>query len=228
MSANWDIFGDEQKAANGRPSAIGLLCVERGVVCQLAQHLLVAKSKLQGTGRDVGSPHWRELKERQDELLVRWLDIYFEAPCVFFVYVPSTSATSRLDLVAGAIERLEGDSRVLHGLDRKHTTLHLDYDNQDARELDMRLVRRFGLLRAFHWNDRGSPLLQLTDVLLGIAERDYTGRGFAKSACEDRRRRVVEHARQVFTRKRRNHVVAYEPSGETRTLLLETPDGHDP
>ena len=36
---------------------------------------------------------------------------------------------------------------------------------------NIELVREFGLLRAFHWDDRGSPLIQFTDLMLAICRR---------------------------------------------------------
>jgi len=222
VTANWDIFADEQKARDGSAAAIGLLCIERGVVCQLAQELIQRKTDIENrlSIRKLASPHWVEMKRHMDDVAIEWFDEFFTGPLSFFVYVPAPATVSRLDLVKAAIERLEADPRVPHGLHRSATTIHLDYDHQDARELDIELVRGFGVLRAFHWDDRGSPLLQLTDLLLGMSERLHTGRTLPPSDAEARRQRAISSARASFDKHgKKNLGVAYEPDGSLKHLL---------
>ena len=223
MTASWDIFGDEQKAADGGASGVGLLVVEAGVVCLLAQRLLSEKNQLEGVESKIGSVHWSKLQDREANLACRWLDVFFQAPLLFFGYIPvdeDVRSQPRLELVKQAIEQLEADSRVpAGGLDRSLTTLHLDYDNGDARELHRQLVRDFGLLRAFHWSDRDSVLLQLSDLLLGISEREWSGRAFGESKQEARKSRVFEYARKTAPGKH-PWVFCYEPTGGIRRLLV--------
>jgi hypothetical protein len=229
MAASWDVFGDEQKAADGGASGLGLLVVEAGVVCQLAQALLDEKNQLEGSGGRIGSVHWSDLRDRETDLGCSWLNRFFQGPLMFFVYVPVAAQASshpRLELVKQAIEQLERDHRVpAGGLHRGRTTLHLDYDNQDARELHLRLVREFGLLRAFHWSDRDSVLLQLADLLLGISERERSGRAFGESRREGNKQRLFdcarERARYYSARDKNNWVFCYEPTGGLRRLFVE-------
>ncbi len=228
MTAAWDIFGDEQKAADGEATGIGLLVVEAGVVGQLAQALLDEKNQLEGSGGRIGSVHWSDLRDREADLACRWLNRFFQGPLLFFVYIPvdeEIGSQPRLQLVKQAIEQLEADPRVPGGgLDRERTTIHLDYDNKDARELHLQLVRGFGLLRAFHWSDRDSVLLQLSDLLLGISERDRSGTAFGESRREANKKKAFdcarERARYYSARDKDNWVFCYEPTGGLRRLLL--------
>ena len=223
MSTNWDIFVDEQKAADGEASGIGLLVVEAGVVCQLDGHLLERKNQLEGSGGKIGSVHWSNLKNREADLACRWLDWFFHAPLVFFVFVPvgeDVGSQSRLELVKRTVEQLEGDHQVpAGGLQRGLTVLHLDYDQRDAKSLHQQLVWEFGVLRAYHLSDRDSALLQMSDLLLGISERGYSGRQFGESGGEARKRRVFEHAREKASCSR-PWVLCYEPTGGIRRLLV--------
>lgn len=223
MSSPWDIFVDEHKAADGRASGIGLLVVEAGVVDLLSHVFLTEKNQLEGSGGKIGSVHWSNLKDREANLACRWLDRFFNAPLVFFVYIPvgeDVGSQPRLELVKKAITQLEADSRVpAGGLHRSRSVLHLDYDNMDARKLYLQLVREFGLLRAYHWSDRDSVLLQLSDLLLGISEREHSRRGFAESRREATKNKVLEYAREIAVSSR-SWVFCYEPTGELRRLLV--------
>lgn len=226
MTTAWDIFGDEKKMPDGSAKGIGLLVLEAGVVCQFAQELTDEKTRLQGKGDRIGSVHWAALKDREADLACRWMDRFFQGPLMFFVYVPvGRKRSTRLDLVRQAIERLEKDPHIpAHGLHRGRTTLHLDYDNQDARELHLQLVLGFGLLRAFHWSDRDSPLLQLTDLLLGVSERERASRAATSSRADRRRQKVLDHARtrarQHAQMAKHNWVLCYEPGQALRRLLV--------
>ena len=228
MTASWDIFGDEQKAADGGASGIGLLVVRASVVGQFTQALLDEKNQLEGSGGRIGSVHWSNLGDREADLACRWLNRFFQGPLLFFVYIPvgeDVGSQPRLKLVKQAIEQLEADPCVpAGGLDRGRTTLHLDYDNRDARELHLQLVRGFGLQRAFHWSDHDSVLLQLSDLLLGISERERSGRVCAESRREARKNKVFECAREkadyYSARGKDNWVFCYEPTGGLRRLLV--------
>ncbi len=223
MASPWDIFADEQKAADGGASGIALLVVEAGVVGLLIHALLTEKNQLEGSGDRIGSVHWSNLKDREADLACRWLDRFFKTPLVFFVYIPvgeDVGSQPRLELVKQAITQLEADSHVpAGGLHRSRTVLHLDYDNTDARKLYQELVRNFGLLRAYHWSDRDSVLLQLSDLLLGISERERSGRGFGESRREATKHKVLECAR-ARAGLARNWVFCYEPTGGLRRLLV--------
>ncbi len=223
MSQKWDIFVDEKKAADGEASGIGLLVVEAGVVGQMSQHLLSRKNQLEGSSTRIGSVHWSDLKDLEAKLACEWLDKFFHAPLVFYVYVPvgeDAGSQPRVELVKGAVGRLEVDSQVpAGGIQRGRTALHLDYEGRDARWLHQRLVRDFGLDRAYHWSDRDSPLLQLSDLLLGISERDHSGSGFGESARETHKRRVFDHAREKASSSI-PWVLCYEPTGGMRRLLV--------
>ena len=228
MSTSWDIFGDEVKAPDGGASGIGLLIVKAGVVCQFTQKLLDNKNQLEGAEARIGSIHWSRLSDLEAKLACCWLNSFFQAPLVFFVYIPvDIGSQSRLELVKQAIEKLEQDYRVPdNGLSRSQTTLHLDYDNSDARYLHQQLVRDFGLLRAFHWSDRDAVLLQLSDLLLGISKSERSGQTFSSSKGDERKQRVIEYAREraVFysERGKDNWVFCYEPTGGLNRLLVKT------
>ena len=228
MTASWDIFGDEQKAADGGASAIGLLVVEAGVVCQLAQVLIREKDQLEGSAPGIGSVHWSDLGGREADLACLWINQFLRGPMQFFVYIPASGIVGslpRLELVKRAIELLEADRYVpAGGLERARTTLHLDYDNRDAKELHLSLVRNFGLLRAFHWSDRDSVLLQLSDLLLGISEREHSRRNFGQSNREARKSKVFACAKNKAVyyseRGKDNWVYCYEPAGALCRLLI--------
>lgn len=228
MSTSWDIFGDEVKAPDGGASGIGLLIVEAGVVGLFTQKLLDNKNRLEGSETGIGSVHWSSLSDRKAKLACCWLNSFFQAPLVFFVYIPvDIGSQSRLELVKQTIEKLEQDIRVPgNGLSRGQTTLHLDYDNSDARFLHQQLVRDFGLLRAYHWSDRDSVLLQLSDLLLGISKRERSGQTFGSSKGDKRKQRVIEYAREraVFwsEKGKNNWVFCYEPTGGLNRLLVTT------
>ena len=223
MASHWDIFVDEQKAADGEASGIGLLVVGAGVVVPFINALLAEKNQLEGSGGRIGSVHWTDLKDLEADLACRWLDRFFNAPLVFFLYVPvgeDVGSQPRLELVKQAIAQLEADSHVpAGGLHRDRTVLHLDYDNRDARELYVQLVLTYGLLRAYHWSDRDSVLLQLTDLLLGISERERFGRGFGESRREAIKHKVFDSAREKAVSSR-NWVFCYEPIGGPSRLLV--------
>ena len=225
-ASSWDIFGDEQKAADGEASSIGLLVVYAGVVAQFSQALLDEKNKLEGSSSKIGSVHWSKLSDREADLACRWLNRFFQGPLMFFVYVPvDIGSQPRLELVKQAIEQLEFDPNVpARGLDRSKAVLHLDYDHEDIRELHGQMVGNFGLLRAYHWSDRDSVLLQLCDLLLGISERERSGRAFTQSKGDTRRRKVFDYAHEraghYSARGKNNWVFSYEPSGGLRRLLI--------
>ena len=232
MVANWDLFGDEVKLG-GTVSAVGLLAIEAGVVPTLTAHLIrdldrVFNDHRDDTRREV---HWVDLDAVEKRIAEQWISTYYRAPMVFFLFIPSAwTRGNRLDLVRAAIQRLEGDPRVPYGLSRSQTTVHLDYDSFDVNELG-RLKREFGLLRAFPWDSHGSPLLQLTDVLLGLSNCLYTGELPKNTARGRNKLAVIQTARRQAAAHRRNFLFAYEPQG-IRLLLpspaLEFQDGEGP
>ena len=225
-ASSWDIFGDEQKAADGGASIIGLLILETSIATQFDQVLRDEKNKLEGSRGKIGSVHWSNLKNYEAKLACRWLNRFFQGPLMFFVCIPvDIGSQPRLALVKQAIEQLEADPQVpVGGLYRNKTTLHLDYDNQDARELHSQLVREFGILRASQGSDRDSVLLQLCDLLLGISERERSGRAFTQSKGDTRRSKVFDYAHEraghYSARGKNNWVFSYEPGGGLRRLLV--------
>lgn len=220
MAANWDLFGDETKL-DGGIAAIGLICLEAGLVSQVMQHLIADRDRILNLARQKGTRevHWKDMDQLEADIALEWIDRYFRTPLMFFVYIPSYSiGAGRLELVKNAIARLETDPHVPHGLARSQTTLHLDYDSFDIREF-WRLQREFGLLRAFPWDSHGSPLLQLSDVLLGISHSLYTGSQPPDSNRGRQHQRVIDHATKIAIERQRNFMAAYAPDGQMRILL---------
>ena len=219
MALNWDLFCDETKL-EGDVDAVGILALEVGVVSNLTAILIADRDRILNlrkvNNREV---HWVDIDTIEAEIARAWIASYFRTPMAFFIYVPaSVAAGNRLTFVQRAVERLEADPRVPGGLTRGQTTIHLDYDSVDVRQL-WQLRRNFGLLRAFPWDSHGSPLLQLSDVLLGICHSLYTGNPPANSVRGRNKQTVIAAARQAAAAARRNLVFAYERRG-IRQLLL--------
>jgi len=67
------------------------------------------------------------------------------------------------------------------------------------------LRKQFGLLRAFEWDSKGSLLLQLSDILLGITQSDSDGSldalNSTASEIKKRKKDILEHARSIVNQK---------------------------
>lgn len=217
----WEMFVDEQKHKH-KFLSIGILVLHKNTLCQLYAQMIKTRDRVQNVhGAKIGEVHWSALNVGKADLACAWLDDFFHAPMAFFAYVPNLdNYESRFDLVAEAVERFESDSCIPSGFDRRHATVHVDYDS-DISMLDNVLSREFGLLRAYPWDSKGSPLLQLSDVLLGIAA---TESGNAPVNPESKkgslRLKIVEHAIEENRRKSKNHVFVYHGEEGYRRLLV--------
>ncbi|MBI4570256.1 MAG: hypothetical protein HY719_17830 [Planctomycetes bacterium] len=234
MTTGWDIYVDERKDSSGHPSEIGLLVLEAGVACCLGALLFKEKDRLRcqktkhlGSKCPIGSLHWTDMKSLEAELACRWIDRFLAGPLMFFVLAAAgRDPRSRLCQVMQAVERLECDPLVPGGLSRGTSTVHLDFDVQDAKSAHVELVRGFGLLRAFPCNDRGSELLQLADILLGISYQAWHESPFGTSEHEKRRKSVYIHTFQAIrhlqtNRRRANAIVVLGSDGKACRLFSQ-------
>jgi hypothetical protein len=135
-----------------------------------------------------------------------WVTHFLSGPLMFFVYFRAKEGETKLEAFKRLIEHMEQDNRVPGGLWRKTTTLHLDIDTSDSRTILRELRRSFGLLRAFKWDSKGSLLLQLSDLLLGIAQADRASSldtlDETASKAKQIKKEVLDHARSTALQKR--------------------------
>ena len=129
------------------------------------------------------------------------------------------------------IEHLEADRRVPGRLIRGTSTVHLDIDDSDPANILRELRKSFGLLRAFKWDSKSSLLLQLSDLLLGLARADRDSSldspdpntSFTKA--KERKKAVLEHARRVSREKaergKLSAVIELDEYNKVRLCLLE-------
>jgi hypothetical protein len=170
MSQNIDCFVDEVKDG-GKIIALGVLLMEVGVLEGMAHSLHEPIARLEGAGTKVGELHWAQLGKVDAMVAEEWLRNFFRAPLTFFVLVTKVGNESKAAMLKRLITVLEADARIRGGFSRTTTTIHFDTDESDPRSLLRDLRRDFGLLRAFKWDSKGSLLLQLSDLLLGIARQ---------------------------------------------------------
>ncbi|MGA2229469.1 MAG: hypothetical protein ABSH22_00955 [Tepidisphaeraceae bacterium] len=204
-----DCFVDETKDPKdgGRVIALGVLIVESGVLESLHRQLENPIDQRAGCGAIVGEIHWREMGDIQAAVAKEWLSVFFSAPCTFFVHCRCLRDQTKSQTIKRLIESLEADPHVFGGLSRKLTTVHLDFDSADPPGMLEDLRRGFGLLRAFKWDSEGSRLLQLSDILLGVAKSAQSEDALTKEASRGMQRRndIVAEARRLATVRQRSH-----------------------
>jgi hypothetical protein len=162
-----DCFVDEVKNG-GTVTGLGVLLLEAGVTEGLDGQLNRPIAREQGKGHKIGEIHWSDMGEYEAEVAKQWLTYFLQGPLMFFVHAKGRAGESKAATLKRLIELLEADPH-LPGFHRSSTVVHFDTDSADPRDLLRDLRRGFGLLRAFKWNSKGSRLLQLSDLLLGIA-----------------------------------------------------------
>lgn len=161
-----DCFVDEVKDG-GIVTGLGVLLLEAGVTEGLDGQLNRPIATAEGSGCKIGEIHWSDMHEYEANIAKQWLTYFLQGPMMFFVYAKSRVGESKADTLKRLILTLEADQYFL-GFHRSTTVVHFDTDRADHRGLLRDLRRNFGLLRAFKWNSKGSRLLQLSDLLLGI------------------------------------------------------------
>lgn len=233
MSAQMDCFVDEVKDG-GTVISLGILIVEAGVLEGIDGALNRPIEKRTGSGATVGEIHWSKLGDLEAGVAKEWLTSFLQGPLMFFVLAPVLQDEDKAGTLKRVITVLEEDSRVMGGFSRQTTTVHFDTDSSDPKDLLRGLRREYGVLRAFKWDSKGSRLLQLCDLLLGIAT--HLSRGDA-SACEavsvgeQRRQNVVTFARseaQRFARHGKVNAILELSKNRPRFLLSEQSGGAAP
>jgi hypothetical protein len=227
MAADWDLFIDETKEG-GKLKCLGVLALHAGVAEGIFAQLAKAKNALVSRGNKVGEIHWKDLGEVEAEVAQEWLSLFLGGPMMFFVVALCMPAETKETAVTRVLQALENDSRVPYGLARDRTTIHVDADSSDPPDMLRQLRSRFRLLRAFSWESKGSLLLQLCDLLLGIALADSSGSLNSLSPDASSRQklkhRLLQYARcnaQARARRgKRNGVVLLQPGGGAEFLLL--------
>lgn len=226
MASSWDLYIDEIKCG-GSVKALGVLAFEAGVVEGIYHKLSDAKNRLVGKGKRIGEIHWCDLDGTEVDLAKEWISFFFNGPMMFFALALCEKKEAKIDVVRRIVQALENDPHVPGGLNRGSTTVHLDIDSSDGKFILRSLRRSFGLLRAFSWDSKGSLLLQLSDVLLGIAYADH-----AKTLENPRSNKatlkhdVLIHARSMARQcagrrpRPKYPVILITPSNQVSPLLL--------
>lgn len=227
MATHWDLFIDDVKDG-GTLKALGALVLHSGIAEGLYFQLCRQIAKREGRGR-VGEIHWSALGKIEAAVAKEWISHFLRGPMMFFVLLRVKSRETKLQAIQRIVQQLEDDERVPGGLNRSSTTVHLDLDDADPPDVLRSLRRKVGLLRAFKWDSRGSLLLQLSDVLLGIASADsdgsLTGPLDKLSEAARRKREILEHAR-TEARARASHgkfnaVLELDAGGRATYRLVE-------
>lgn len=219
MAINWDIFIDERKA-KGQVVGIGALCLVPDTAASLQDDLIKKKNEIESRlGHGIGEIHWKGLDGEKSEVAVQWVNAFFGGPMMFYVKLDAyRKALSVITLTKVLVERLEQSPHVPGGLVRGKTTVHVDYDTATKAWMLIGLMRNFGLLRAFKWHSKGSEIVQLSDLLLGISTTESTG-SLPSGTCptsksELHRLRVMEHVRDIAKKKSSSFVVVMRADQE--------------
>lgn len=200
MVLNYDLFIDEVKDG-GKLQELGALVINTDVVEGLYYQLQKAINKREGSEGKIGEIHWSNLTEIEAKVAKDWLNHFLNGPMMFFVFLQAKQMETKLKACERLIENLENDSKVPGGMVRSQTTIHLDIDRSDPNDILRNLRKTFGLLRAFKWDSKGSLLLQLSDLLLGIAKADSDGSldelSKNDSVAKERKKSLLYHARSM-------------------------------
>lgn len=202
MTHPWDLFVDEVK--NGAElRGIGALVLHADIAEGLYFVLRRAVSQREGAHGKIGEIRWSSLGNFETDVAQEWLTAFFSGPMAFFFFVRAKPGEAKMEACQRLVMHLERDARVPAGFDRHTCTLHLDIDDSDPKSILKDLRRNFGLLRAFKWDSKGSLLIQLSDLLLGIARTDRDGSldalGPTPPEAQKRKKRLLEHARSTFS-----------------------------
>jgi hypothetical protein len=212
MAVNMDCFVDEVKAG-GNVIALGVLVLEPGVLEGLHRGLEKPINQRIGCGATVGEIHWSKMGDLECGVAKEWVSHFFSAPCTFFVLCRCLENETKAGAIKRLIESLESDPRVYGGLSRQLTTVHLDFDSADPPDMLHDLRRNFGLLRAFKWDSKSTRLIQLSDVLLGVAQFAQSGVDVTDELSKLQQRRndvVAEARRQAISRQRFQKFLIFE------------------
>jgi len=224
MAADWDLFIDEYKDG-GKLLGIGAICLEAGVTPNLGQSLVKTKDKVQNSiGHKISEIHWTAMDHDRSEVALEWVNLFLSGPLMFHTRLDITSTKDSVGtLVRRLVQILEANPKVKHGLVRGQTTVHLDYDSANTNAVLSRLRRSFGLLRAFQWHSRGSELIQLSDLLLGISVAETSKalppghkpqskkQSFKVKVMEHIRNKAKHHAKN----QKRNAIVVFSGGSES-------------
>ena len=228
-SIHWDIYVDERKDGS-KITDLGFLCISRNLSSQFFNSLLqISNSKWQsfiksnGSARkSIGEIHWKKMDWVQHQVALEWLERFFNGPMIFFVYYPQLKSNkSRVDLIHEVVQRLEDDQRVPKRLQREKTTVHVDYDSSDVKDL-WKSERLFRLLRVFPWDSKGSPLLQLTDILLNICSykhKNLTIKNNSSTSNSGLRKIALLEAADNYIKKGRKNIIGYFEDGTTNNIF---------
>jgi hypothetical protein len=225
MATDWDLFVDEHKSG-GKITLLGIVAVNAGTVEGLLKQLYSSRIKRAGRRVTVGEVKWSGLGKVEADVAREWLSFFLRGPLMFFALLESQPGETRAAGVRRFVELMEADPAVPGELDRKATTVHLDIDLSESHGTLKDLRRDFGLLRAFHWDSKSSLILQLSDLLIGLAAADASGELDVeeKDLSEGRkiRKGVLEHARSEARRlagPNRNAVIRINTDSQIRELL---------
>lgn len=200
MSAQMDCFVDEVKDG-GKLVALGVLFLELDVLEGLDRLLRKPIVTLAGAGAEVGEVHWSSLSSLEAEVAMQWLTSFLSGPLMFFVLALRQNRETKAETFKRLVERLESDPRVPGGFSRRTTTVHFDANDSDPAKLLRSLRRDFGMLRAFKWASKGTRLIQLCDILLGVTNHSLRAPGLAPrrtiSKAEARRQQLISGVKAV-------------------------------
>ena len=200
MSAQLDCFVDEVKDG-GKLVALGVLFLEVDVLEGLDGLLRKPLAKIAGTGTKVGEVHWSSLSPLEAKIAAQWLTSFLSGPLMFFVLALRQNRETKAETFKRLIEVLESDPRVPGGFSRRTTTVHFDADDSDPARLLRGLRRDFGMLRAFKWDSKGSRLIQLCDLLLGVTKHSLRASDVASQTtvtkAETLRQKLISDVKAV-------------------------------
>lgn len=225
--ADWDIYIDERKDGS-RLLALGALILHAGVAERVRLQLRRVISKREGSGCKIGEIHWSGLSEIEAAVAREWIEIFLSVPMTFFVHMRVREHETKASASLRLVEYLESETQVPGSLSRTRTTVHLDIDESDSAADLERLRSASGVLRVFRWESKGSLLLQLSDLLLGLAKLDRDSShelpNGGQSKASLRKWNILDHARAEANRKadrqKRNAVVDLDENNRARFCLF--------
>jgi hypothetical protein len=202
-----------------------MLAMDRGVLEALDHWLEDPIDRIQGRGVKVGEIHWSRLGDIEARVATEWLTSFFRAPFVFFLNAPAHLRERKDHVVSRMVAALKADPRVPGGFDPAYVAIHLDADRSDGASFLADTRQSLRLLRAYKWNSKGSRLIQLADLLLGITELIVKGQSSdPPSAGKARKQTILDHVRataaESASRGKRNALLRLD-NGDLKWLLTE-------